>query len=338
MSQMGENQPRRMLAEAQSRVSFCARCRSRHCTLLSSLCQIKKQRILLRRANQPPTLVVGYSAKEQKTTSPMSILTFQWDSVNGETVHLNGMVKPSVAGTAYEHGKSSEFTPGWHLSAPQIQVRCSDGSYTTRYYADDMWDDELCGENSDPDGDGIDGIPGWGDEFGAYDATTTLALGQGAWLKSAGDDCTFTTAGAVADGETAVGGDTTVMILAGGAFPVSFKINSEDATWKLTAGTAYNHGADSNFTPGWHLSAPQIQVRCSDGSYTTRYYADDMWDDELCGENSDPDGDGIDGIAGWGDEFGAYDATTTVEVGGGFWLKQPNGDKKIYVTVKNPVK
>ena len=30
--------------------------------------------------------------------------------------------------------------------------------------------------------------------------------------------------------------------------------------------------------------------------------------------------------------------TTTVDVGGGFWLKQLNGDKKIYVTVKNPVK
>ena len=272
----------------------------------------------------------------------MSILSFQWDAVNGETVLLNGMVKPSVAGTAYEHGVNDEFTSGWHLAAPQIQVRCADGSYTTRYYADDMWDETLCIEANDydPDGDGIAGIAGWGDEFGVYDATTTLALGQGAWLKSPVADCTFTTAGAVASGETAVGGDTSVMILAGGAFPVSFKINATNVVWTLTAGTAYNHGENDDFTTDWHLAAPQIQVRCDDGSYTTRYYADDMWDETLCTEANgyDPDKDGIAGIAGWGDEFGVYDASTTVEVGGGFWLKQPNGDKKIFVTVKNPVK
>jgi hypothetical protein len=108
----------------------------------------------------------------------------------------------------------------------------------------------------------------------------------------------------------------------------------------LTSGTAYNHGADESFTTGWHLNAPQIQVRLAAGNYATRYYADDMWDDNLCTDANgyDPDGDGIVGIAGWGDEFGVYDAATVVEVGGGFWLKQPNGDKKIYVTVKNPVK
>ena len=273
----------------------------------------------------------------------MSILSFQWDAVSGETVKLNGMVKPSVAGTAYEHGANDEVTSGWYLSAPQIQVRLPAGNYATRYYADDMWDETLCTEanNYDPDDDGIAGIAGWGDEFGVYDATTTLSLGQGAWLKSPSDDCSFTTAGAVASEETAVGGDTTVMILAGGAYPVAFKLNDTSAvTWSLTAGTAYNHGENDEFTTGWEKSAPQIQVRLPAGNYATRYFADDMWDETLCTEanNYDPDGDGIAGIAGWGDEFGIYDNTTTVDVGGGFWLKQPNGDKKIYVTVKNPVK
>ena len=287
--------------------------------------------------------IVGYSAKEQKTTSPMSILSFQWDAVGGETVKLNGMVKPSVAGTAFEHGANEDVTTGWYLAAPQIQIRQAAGNYTTRYYADDMWDDSLCTEANDydPDGDGIAGIAGWGDEAGGYDATTTLALGGGAWLKSPTDDCTFTTAGAVASEETAVGGDTTVMILAGGAFPVEFKLNDKAAvTWTLTPGTAFNHGENEDVTDKWYLSAPQIQVRQAAGNYTTRYYADDMWDDSLCTEANDydPDGDGIAGIAGWGDEAGGYDATTTVGVGGGFWLKQPNGDKKIYVTVKNPVK
>ena len=288
----------------------------------------------------PP--VVGYSAKEQKTTSPMSILSFQWDACNGATVYLNGMVKPSVAGTAYEHGLNDDFTPGWHLTAPQIQVRLPAGNYATRYYADDMWDETLCTEANgyDPDGDGIAGIAGWGDETGVYDASTTLSLGQGAWLKSPTADCTFTTAGAIASEETAVGGDTSTMILAGGAFPVSFKINATNVVWTLTAGTAYNHGENDDFTPDWHLTAPQIQVRLPAGNYATRYYADDMWDETLCTEANgyDPDKDGIAGIAGWGDESGVYDATTTVEVGGGFWLKQPNGDKKIYVTLKNPVK
>ena len=273
----------------------------------------------------------------------MSILSFQWDACNGETVYLNGMVKPSVAGTAYEHGANEEVTTGWYLTAPQIQVRLPAGNYATRYYADDLWDDDLCTEanNYDPDGDGIAGIAGWGGTDGAYDSTTTLALGQGAWLKSPSADCTFTTAGAVASTETAVGGDTTVMILAGGAFPVAFQINDTNAVaWACTAGTAYNHGENEDVTDKWYLSAPQIQVRLPAGNYATRYYADDLWDDDLCTEanNYDPDGDGIAGIAGWGGTDGAYDKTTTVDVGGGFWLKQPNGDKKIFVTVKNPIK
>ena len=288
-------------------------------------------------------MIVGYSAKEQGSTSPAGIITFQWEEVGGKTVYLNGFVTPSVAGTAYEHGVNDDFTPGWEKSAPQIQVRLPAGNYAIRYYADDMWDEDLCTEanNYDPDGDGIAGIAGWGDNTGVYDATTTLSLGGGAWIKSPSADCSFTTAGAVAGVETAVGGDTTISILAGGAFPVAFKLNDKDAvTWSLTAGTAYNHGEDDDFTPGWEKSAPQIQVRLPAGNYAIRYYADDMWDEDLCTEanNYDPDGDGIAGIAGWGDNTGVYDATTTVAVGGGFWLKQPNGDKKIYVTVKNPVK
>ena len=135
-------------------------------------------------------LIVGYSAKEQKTTSPMSILTFQWDSCNGETVYLNGMVKPSVAGTAYEHGANNDPTDGWYLSAPQIQVRLPAGNYATRYYADDLWDNELCTEANgyDPDGDGILGIAGWGGTDGAYDKTTTVAVGGGFWLKQPNGD------------------------------------------------------------------------------------------------------------------------------------------------------
>ena len=263
--------------------------------------------------------------------------------MNGDTVLLNGMVKPSVAGTAYDHGANDEFTPGWELTAPKIQVRCTDGSYTVLYYADDMWDETLCTEanNYDPDGDGIAGIAGWGDNTGVYDATTTLALGGGAWVSCAGGDCTFTTSGAVASDEIAVGGDSTITMLCGGAFPVAFKLNDSKAvTWQLTPGTAYNHGENDDFTTDWHLTAPKIQVRCADGSYTVLYYADDMWDETLCTEanNYDPDGDGIAGIAGWGDNTGVYDTITTVDVGGGFWLNQPNGDKMIYVTVKNPVK
>ena len=158
--------------------------------------------------------------------------------------------------------------------------------------------------------------------------TTKLALGGGAWVKSPVEDCSFTTAGAVAGEETAVGGDTAVMILAGGAFPVSFKVNDATAvTWSLTAGTAYNHGENEEVTPNWEKQAPQIQIRRVDGGYNTLYYADDMWDE--ANEIS---------VAGWGGADGVLDKNTSVDVGGGFWLKQPNGDKKIYVTVKNPIK
>jgi len=134
--------------------------------------------------------VVGYSAKEQAKTAPTGIITFQWDAVGGETVKLNGMVKPSVAGTAFEHGANEDVTTGWYLAAPQIQIRQAAGNYTTRYYADDMWDDTLCTEANDydPDGDGIAGIAGWGDEAGGYDATTTVGVGGGFWLKQPNGD------------------------------------------------------------------------------------------------------------------------------------------------------
>ena len=261
--------------------------------------------------------IVGYSAKEQENTKPTGILSFQWDAVSGDTVKLNGFVQPSVKGTAYNHGVDEEVTPGWYLTAPKIQVRLPAGNYATRYYADDMWDDD----NSET-------VEGWGTADGVYDATTTLALGGGAWVSCAGENCTFTTAGAVASEETAVGGDSTITMLCGGAFPVAFRLNDTDAvTWTLTPGTAYNHGENEEVTPNWEKSAPKIQVRLPAGNYATRYYADDMWDDD----NSET-------VAGWGTADGVYDATTTVEVGGGFWLNQPNGDKRIYVTVKNPVK
>ena len=136
----------------------------------------------------PP--IVGYSAKEQKTTSPMSILSFQWDAVSGDTVKLNGFVQSSVAGTAYEHGVNDDFTTGWELSAPQIQVRLPAGNYATRYYADDLWDEDLCTEanNYDPDNDGIAGIKGWGTDAGIYDKTTTVEVGGGFWLKQPNGD------------------------------------------------------------------------------------------------------------------------------------------------------
>ena len=220
-------------------------------------------------------------------------------------------------GTAYNHGVDDEVTPGWENSAPQLQVRNSLGGYAILYYADDMWDE--ANEES---------VAGWGSADGLLDTTTKLSLGGGAWIKSPSADCTFTTAGAVAGEETAVGGDTTISILAGGAFPVSFKLNDASAvTWSLTAGTAYNHGENDEVTPNWEKSAPQIQVRNNLGGYAILYYADDMWDEAK--EES---------VAGWGSADGLLDTTTTVEVGGGFWLKQPNGDKKIYVTVKNPIK
>ena len=263
------------------------------------------------------SLIVGYSAKEQASKSPAGIITFQWEDVGKKDVYVNGFITPSVAGTAYNHGVDEEVTPNWEKSAPQIQVRDSYGSYTILYYADDMWDE--ANEKS---------VAGWGGADGVLDTETKLSLGGGAWIKSPSADCTFTTAGAVASEETAVGGDTTISILAGGAFPVAFKLNDSKAvSWTLTAGTAYNHGVDEEVTPNWEKSAPQIQVRDNYGSYTILYYADDMWDE--ANEES---------VAGWGGADGVLDTETTVDVGGGFWLKQPNGDKKIFVTVKNPIK
>ena len=260
-------------------------------------------------------MIVGYSAKEQGKTAPMGIITFQWDAVNGEAVKLNsGFIVPSVT-TVYSYDGDS-MIPNWELNAPQIQIRRPDGGYTTRYYCADAYNNET-GET----------VAGWATDGGDLDTTTELALGGGAWVKCASADCSFTTSGAVAASETAVGGDSTIMMLCGGAFPVSFKLNDSKAvTWSLTPGQSYNEEG-TEMIENWHLNAPQIQVRRTDGGYTTRYYCSDAYDNDTGAT-----------VAGWATDGGDLDTTTTVDVGGGFWLKQPNGDKMIYLTVKNPIK
>ena len=204
--------------------------------------------------------------------------------------------------------------PGWYLNAPKIQVRESDGSYSVFYYCADAYNNET-GETT----------AGWADTEGNLDTICTLSLGGGAWVSCASADCSFTTAGAVASEETAVGGFSTPTLLCGGAFPVSFKLNDTTAvTWTLTPGQSYDGDTPIE---GWHLNAPKIQVREADGSYSVFYYCSDAYNNDTG-----------DTVAGWADTEGNLDTRCEVSVGGGFWLSQPNGDKKIYVTVKNPVK
>lgn len=233
--------------------------------------------------------------------------------MNGEAVKLDsGFITPSVNNIASYDGDA--LIEGWYLNAPKIQIRDSDGGYTLRYYCSDAY-------NNDTD----ETVAGWADEEGNLDTTTILNLGGGAWVSCASANCTFTTAGAVASEETAVGGYSSPTLLCGGAFPVAFKLNDATAvTWTLTPGQSYDGDTPIE---GWYLNAPKIQVRDSDGGYTLRWYCSDAY-------NNDTD----ETVAGWADEEGNLDTTTTVDVGGGFWLNQPNGDKRIYVTVKNPVK
>ena len=69
-----------------------------------------------------------------------------------------------------------------------------------------------------------------------------------------------------------------------------------------------------------------IQIRRADGGYTILYYADDAWDDpnQVC-------------VPGWADENGIL-TPVTIDVGGGFWMQNPNDEGQMFLTVKNPVK
>ena len=204
--------------------------------------------------------------------------------------------------------------PNWHLNAPRIQIRASDGGYIDRYYCADAYNNDT--EQVEA---------GWATEGGDLDTSTELSLGGGAWVSCASADCSFTTSGAVASEETAVGGDSTITMLCGGAFPVAFRLNDANAvTWTLTPGQSYD---GDTMIENWHLNAPRIQVRAADSGYIDRYYCSDAYNNET--EEVE---------AGWATEGGDLDTTTTVDVAGGFWLNQPNGDKMIYVTVKNPIK
>jgi len=260
--------------------------------------------------------IVGYATREfNKDTSIINMLTFQWDTVNGSTRKIGDILKCSVMGTAWNHGTADEVTPNWYATAPMIQIRRADGGYTTLFYADDAWDDanEVC-------------VEGWANTAGSLQ-NVEVALGQGCWYESASADATFTVAGGIASAPTAVGGDTTIIAMAGGAFPIAFDPSDKEAvTWTCTPGTAWNHGTADDVTPGWEASAPMIQIRRNDGGYTTLFYADDAWDDanEVC-------------VPGWANTAGSL-VNVTIDVGGGFWMQNPNDEGQMFLTVKNPVK
>lgn len=267
--------------------------------------------------------VVGYFQKTQPAFDPAKptlayptgILAFQWDKVNGEARKINDILKCSVCGTCYNHNTEDWPTEGWENTAPHLQVRRADGGYTDFYYVDDAWD-------------GQDGVMGWADEDGNF-TDDTVTLGQGAWVSCPIEDGVFTIAGAVAGNAVAVGGDSSVAtILAGGGFPVAFAVNGENVTWSsengpLTPGTCYNHNTEDWPTLGWENTAPHLQIRRADGGYTDCYYIDDAWN-------------GQDGTLGWADEDGNL-TDFTIGVGGGFWMKNPNDNGRIYVTVANPL-
>lgn len=260
--------------------------------------------------------VVGYATREfNKDTSIINMLTFQWDTVNGTSRKIGDILKCSVKGTAWNHGTADEVTPGWENTAPMIQIRQASGSYITLYYADDAWDDanQIC-------------VEGWAYADGSL-GNVDVALGQGCWYESATENATFTVAGEISGTETAVGGETSVILMAGGAFPVAFDpSDATKVTWTCTPGTAWNHGTADNVTPGWENSAPMIQIRQATGSYITLYYADDAWDDanQEC-------------VPGWAYADGSL-ASVTIDVGGGFWMQNPNDEGQMFLKVKNPVK
>ena len=262
--------------------------------------------------------VVGYFQKTQPAFKdqaqtlvyPTGIISFQWDKVDGTTKKLNEILKCNVAVASYPGGVAD---PNWYNNAPKIQVRLASGEYSTLYYCSDAW-------NVDHEEEG------WATDTGIYDNETIISLGQGAWFSSPVEDATLTIAGAVAGTEIAVGGDGSgATILAGGSFPVAFKVNAANVTWNCTPVASYPGGVAD---PNWYNNAPKIQVRLSSGEYSTLYYCSDAW-------NVDHE------EQGWATDTGIYDNETNVEVGGGFWMSVPStvhgGVQTIYVTVKNPL-
>lgn len=216
-------------------------------------------------------------------------------------------------GTAFNHNTEEECTPGWTATAPMIEIRRADGGYTTLYYIDDAWDEDK-----------EEGVEGWANSEGML-RNPDVTLGQGAWVRTPTQDAVFTIAGAVSGVAQDVGGDTSNFALAGGSFPVAFGPNDANVTWTCTPGTAFNHNTEEECTPGWTESAPMIQIRRDDGGYTTLYYCDDAWDE-----------DKEEGVLGWANSEGML-RNPTIDVGGGFWMKNPSDEGMMFVRVANPL-
>ena len=119
---------------------------------------------------------MGYSAKEQLSTKPTGIITFQWDSCNGDSVLLNsGMIVPSV--TTINSYEGQTMIPNWYLGAPKIQVRMADGGYAILYYCSDAYNNDTG-----------DTVAGWSDTEGNLDTTTTVDVNGGFWLNQPNGD------------------------------------------------------------------------------------------------------------------------------------------------------
>ena len=262
---------------------------------------------------------LAFDTKDPTLAYPTGILVFQWNKVDGTERAINDILKCSVMGTAFNHDTEEKCTPGWTASAPKIQIREANGGYTTLYYIDDAWDDSS--EETEH------GVPGWANDKGML-RNPIVNLGQGAWVQTPSVDAVFTIAGAVAGTEHSVGGDTSNFALAGVSFPIAFGPNDANVTWTCTPGTAFNHDTEEMCTPGWISSAPTIQIRELNGGYTTLYYCDDAWDD-----SSD---ETEHGVVGWANDKGML-RNPTIEVGGGFWMKNPNDGGIMYVQIVNPI-
>lgn len=262
---------------------------------------------------------MGYATKEQSKDADYKVISFQWDSVNGSaTKSLQDAITPSVGGKAWESADAENCIPGWTDTAPMIQVRNAIGGYTVCWYAEEGYD--LDTEEM---------YPAWCDAEGFVNKSATVSLGQAAWiLNPTGKDATFTVTGAVASGETAVGGSANVFLLQGGGFPVEFNINdSEACTWSLTGATAWESADAENCIQGWTDNAPMIQIRNEVGGYAVAWYAALGYD--LDTEEMYP---------AWCDAEGFVLKSTKVPVSAGFWLWAPAATPEVYVTVKNPIK
>ena len=215
---------------------------------------------------------VGYTTVDVPAGT-MKMLGCQFETTQSTDVDLQNFVVGNFEG-AFDAG-----------DAALVMILGADGKYTSYYYLEEAYDEEL-----------DDFVPGWANMYGDK-VSVPLKTGDAIWFKNA-DSCKLQFNGQVlGDASVKVNPPVGSFKMMANPFPVAIDINGAKVDSSELEG-AYDTG-----------DAALVMILGADGKYTSYYYLEEAYDEDL-----------DDFVPGWANMYGDKVAID-VGVAEAFWLK-----------------